>query len=314
MCILFALGKSMRTVAMALERDHTTVLREVRRTSRYRGWYSAIDAEKLARKNRHKARRRTKLETNEKLRIIVYSKLKLRWSPEQIAHFLKDKYRGDTEMQISHESIYTHIYILPRGELRKELLAYLRQGSRGRKRRKTGRDNRGKIPNIVSIHERPAEVENRTVPGHWESDLLIGGKQTSAIGTLVERTTRTTILVPLRARDARSVRIAFARVVKRLPKEMCMSLTHDRGTEMYQHELFTKDTKVLVYFADPQSPWQRGTNENTNGLVRQFFPKGTDFSRVSTKEIKHVQKTLERTAEGGIGMANTQGNVWKIIG
>lgn len=195
-------------------------------------------------------------------------------------------------MQVSHESIYTYIYVLPRGSLRKELIAYLRQGKRGRQRRKRGTDERGKIPNIVSIHERPAEVADRTVPGHWESDLIIGKRNASAIGTLVERTTRTTIIVPLKEKTALAVRKAFARTVKRLPKEMFRSITHDRGTEMHEHELFTKDTKVQVYFADPQSPWQRGTNENTNGLIRDFFPKGTDFSKVSRRELKHVQGLL----------------------
>ncbi len=195
-------------------------------------------------------------------------------------------------MQVSHESVYTYIYVLPRGALRKELIAYLRQGTRGRQRRKRSTDERGKIPNMVSIRERPKEVESRTVPGHWESDLIVGMRHASAIGTLVERTTRTTILVPLKAKDASTVRKAFARAVKRLPKEAFLSLTHDRGSEMYEHELFTKDTKVHVYFADPHSPWQRGTNENTNGLVRDFFPKGTDFNQVSVAQLKRVQRLL----------------------
>ena len=195
-------------------------------------------------------------------------------------------------MQVSHESMYTYIYVLPRGELRKELISYLRQGKRDRQRRKRTTDERGKIPNMVSIHERPKEVRDRTVPGHWESDLLVGKANLSAIGTLVERTTRTTILVPLKAKNAETVRKSFARVVKRLPKEVFRSLTHDRGTEMHEHELFTDDTNVQVYFADPHSPWQRGTNENTNGLIRDFFPKGIDFSLISRKEIKRVQRLL----------------------
>lgn len=204
-------------------------------------------------------------------------------------------------MQVSHESIYTYIYVLPRGSLRKELILYLRQGKRGRQRRKRSTDERGKIPNMVSIHERPKEVEGRTVPGHWESDLIIGRRHASAIGTLVERTTRTTILVPLKAKDAPSVRKAFAKAIQRLPKEACRSLTHDRGTEMSEHELFTKETKVQVYFADPHSPWQRGTNENTNGLIRDFFPKGTDFTRVSVRELKRVQKLLNERPRKTLG-------------
>jgi IS30 family transposase len=185
--------------------------------------------------------------------------------------------------------------------LQKELISYLRQEAEGRRRRKRDTDERGKISNMVSIHERPKEVEKRTVPGHWESDLIVGKNHKSAIGTLVERVTRSTILVPLPAKDAGTVRKEFAKAVKRLPKEMRLSLTHDRGTEMHEHALFTKDTNVQVYFADPHSPWQRGTNENTNGLIRQFFPKGTDFSTVSKKELKRVQKLLNERPRKTLG-------------
>lgn len=288
--VLFAQGYRVRPAARAIGRAHTTVIDELERTHRLRWNYSAILGQACAEKVRHRKRKR-KLD-HEPLRRIVVIKLRLRWSPEQIARFLKKRYPHDIRMHVSHESIYTYIYVLPRGALRKELISYLRQGSRGRARRKRDTDERGKIPNIVSIHERPKEAEGRTVPGHWESDLIIGKDHASAIGTLVERTTRTTIIVPLKGKDAETVRKAFAHVVKRLPKEMCVSLTHDRGTEMSQHELFTKETSVQVYFADPYSPWQRGTNENTNGLIRQFFPKGTDFNMVSRRELKHVQKLL----------------------
>jgi IS30 family transposase len=267
-------------------------LRELRKTAKNSRVYSAIDGEMYAEKQKRKPRRQGKIASNERLKNYVHEKLKLRWSPEQIAHTLKNIYRNDMTMRVSHESIYTYIYILPRGELRKELISYLRQGREGRKRRKRDNDERGKIPNMVSIHERPKEVASRTVPGHWESDLVVGKDHRSAIGTLVERTTRTTILVPLPAKDAETVRKEFAKAVKKIPKEMCKSLTHDRGNEMSHHELFTKETNVRVYFADPYSPWQRGTNENTNGLIRQFFPKKTDFSIVSKKELKYVQDLL----------------------
>lgn len=289
--LLKAGRKTIPEIAQRLGRDPTTIRRELKRSRPFFLGYSPLTAQAHAQKKQKIQKKRKKL-TNPTLWKVVHQKLSLRWSPEQIAHYLKAKYAEDTTMQVSHESIYTYIYVLPRGALRKELISYLRQGAQGRKRRKRDTDERGKIPNMVSIHERPKEVENRTVPGHWESDLVVGKQNLSAIGTLVERTTRTTILVPLKAKDAPSVRKAFAKVVKRLPKEACLSLTHDRGTEMHQHELFTKDTKVQVYFADPHSPWQRGTNENTNGLVRQFFPKGTDFSTVSVRELKHVQKLL----------------------
>lgn len=285
------------TIARKLGRDPTTIRRELRRSKPLIRGYIPSVAEKDARKKRKIPRFRKKLD-NPRLWKLVQEKLKKRWSPEQVAHFLKQKYPFDMKMQVSHESIYTYIYVLPRGELRKELISYLRQGARGRQKRKRDTDARGNIPNMISMRERPKEVEDRTVPGHWESDLIIGKNHASAIGTLVERTTRTTILVPLKSKDATTVRKAFARTVKRIPKELFLSMTHDRGSEMTQHELFTKETQVQVYFADPHSPWQRGTNENTNGLIRQFFPKGTDFHTVSTRELKKVQKLLnERPRE-----------------
>ena len=184
------------------------------------------------------------------------------------------------------------MYLLPKGELRKELISYLRQKKRLRKNRKHSIDQRGKIPDMISIHERPKEVEDRIIPGHWEGDLIMGKNHKSAIGTIVERTTRSVILVPLPAKDAPSVRKAFAKELKTLPSQMTLSLTYDRGKEMTEHQLFTKQTKIKVYFCDPHSPWQRGTNENTNMLIRDFFPKQTDFTKFTLKEIKHVQKLL----------------------
>lgn len=303
--LLRAGGMKIPAIARRLGRDSTTIRREVRRSRPFFLGYVPSAAERDAERKRRIPRRPKKLD-HQALSKVVYEKLKKRWSPEQIAHFLKETYPEDMRMQISHESIYTYIYVLPRGELRKELIRYLRQGARGRQRRKRNTDERGKIPNMVSIRERPKEVEARTIPGHWESDLIIGKEHKSAIGTLVERTTRTTILVPLKAKDATTVRKAFARTVKRLPKEACRSLTHDRGTEMHEHELFTKDTEVQVYFADPHSPWQRGTNENTNGLIRQFFPKGTDFNKVSVQELKRVQRLLNERPRETLGWKTPQ--------
>lgn len=276
-------------IANQLGRHPSTIRRELKRLGP-RTQYSPLLAHKDAKKKRKIPRTAKKL-TNELLWSLVQEKLRCQWSPEQIAQYLKRTY-ADTTMQVSHETIYTYLYTLPRGALRKELIQQLRQGERGRQNRKRDVDRRGQIPNMLSIHERPEEVKDRCIPGHWESDLIIGKDHQSAIGTLVERTTRTTILVPLKAKDAQTVRIAFARTVKRLPKEVFKSITHDRGSEMAQHELFTKDTKVQIYFADPQSPWQRGTNENTNGLIRQYFPKGTDFNQVPIDELKRVQKLL----------------------
>lgn len=265
-----------------------------------------------ARKKQKIPRTQKKL-THTQLWDLVQAKLRLKWSPEQIAQYLKQTYAENT-MRVSHETIYTYLYTLPRGELRKELIQQLRQGERGRQRRKRDTDRRGQIPNMLSIHERPAEVADRSVPGHWESDLVIGKDHASAIGTLVERTTRTTILVPLKAKDALSVRKAFAETVKRLPKEVFKSITHDRGSEMAQHELFTKDTKVQIYFADPQSPWQRGTNENTNGLIRQYFPKGTDFNLVSKAELKRVQTELNQRPRETLNWQTPEESFARLLG
>jgi len=205
---------------------------------------------------------------------------------------LKKKYVGKPRMQISHESIYTYIYLLPRGELKKELIGYLRQNKKSRYTRKGTNDKRGKIPDMISIEERPDEVADRSVAGHWEGDLIMGKGHKSAIGTIVERKTRTVILVKLKAKDATSVRKAFERELLTLPKQMRKTMTYDQGHEMTEHKLFTKNTKMKVYFCHPASPWERGTNENTNMLIRDYYPKGTDFNGVSKKELKRVQYEL----------------------
>jgi len=302
---------SVPEIARRLKRHPSTIRRELKRLgprTRYSPLRAHIDAKK-----KRKIPRTPKKLLNDELWTLVQAKLRLKWSPEQIAQYLKATYALDT-MHVSHETIYTYLYTLPRGELRKELIAQLRQGVRGRQRRKRDTDMRGVIPNMISIHERPLEVADRTVPGHWESDLIIGKDHASAIGTLVERTTRTTILVPLKSKDAVSVRLAFAETVKRLPKEVFKSITHDRGTEMAQHELFTKDTQVQIYFADPQSPWQRGTNENTNGLIRQYFPKGTDFTLVSKTELKRVQTELNQRPRKTLNWQTPEEAFAKLLG
>jgi IS30 family transposase len=191
-------------------------------------------------------------------------------------------------MRISHEAIYTYLYVLPCGALKRELARALRRRHRFRRSRKVRRSSRP-IQDLISIDERPREVADRTVPGHWEGDLLVGHANASALGTLVERTTRFTLLVPLAAKDAVTVRQAFARELRTLPAQLRRSLTYDQGPEMREHSLFTKQTKMRVYFAHPHCPWERGTNENTNGLLRQFFPKGTRFNQLSRREIKRVQ-------------------------
>jgi len=226
----------------------------------------------------------------------VIEHLKLHWSPEQIAARLKLAYPTDMSMRVSHETIYTYVYCYAKGELKKELVASLRQHKARRRRpRHTGADSRTKfspIQGLVSIAERPKEVEERIVPGHWEGDIIAGRGNHSFLGTLVERTTRATILVPLKSKQAELVARTFAHEVRYLPQQLRLTLTYDRGGEMARHKLFAKQAKMQVYFADPQSPWQRGTSENTNGLIRQFFPKTTDFSTLSRKEIKYVQHLL----------------------
>ena len=238
---------------------------------------------------------KNKIAKQEPLRRYVLEKLKEEWSPNEISERIKIEYAWNIAMQISHEAIYQYIYVLPRGELKQTLIKALRQEHKYRRTQKVGKpeENRGKIANMLSIEERPAEVADRTVPGHWEGDLILGKYKRSALGTLVERTTRYTILVPLgNQKDALSVREAYAKAFKTVPDELRKTLTYDQGKEMSQHEQFTIDTGIQVFFAHPGSPWERGTNENTNGLIRQYFPKGTDFTQVSEEEIKKVQRKL----------------------
>lgn len=285
-------GKSLGNIAKSMGRAKSTLSREISRTMQRGSTYSALTGQYFANSRRSVPRKKKRIDANPGLQEYIHSRLRLRWSPEQIAKRLRIEYGDDKTMRISHETIYTYLYVLPRGELKAELLSYLRQKQRSRRNRAKAHTNRGQIPNLISIEERPKEVEDRTIPGHWEGDLLMGKGRQSALGTLVERTTRTTILVPLVKKDALAVRRAFARETKKLPQQMKLSLTYDRGTEMSQHTLFTKQTQIKVYFAHPQSPWERGTNENTNGLVRQYFPKGTDFHKVTKERIKKVQDLL----------------------
>jgi len=288
-----AQGRSFREIARELSRHVSTISREVNRAGMNRYTYRAARSDRRARRNAAKRRRgKHKLRRNRRLWGYILDKLKLRWSPEQIAQSLKKEYPDDGAMRISHEAIYTYVYVLPRGELKKRLLALLRRERKRRHKRSNEGTVARKLEDMLSIEERPAEVADRIVPGHWEGDLLIGRNRQSALGSLVERTTRFTILVPLRNKTAEEVRKAFAREVKSLPAQLRRSLTYDQGREMAEHKLFTRETSMKVYFAHPASPWERGTNENTNGLIRQFFPKGTDFNMVSRREIKKVQDML----------------------
>lgn len=208
----------------------------------------------------------------------MHSKLKKRWSPEQISIFLKHNFPHNKAMNVSHETIYFYIYLHSKSHLKKELIDSLRQWNKTRGLARSKESKNIKIKDRISIDERPLEVIGREIPGHWEGDLIIGKDHKSAIGTLVERSTRAVILVHLKDKNAETVRKAFEKEFKKLPKLMKKSLTYDNGTEMAQHKLFTKNTKVQVYFTHPYSPWERPTNENTNGLLRDYFPKGTDLS------------------------------------
>lgn len=288
-----AQGRSFREIARAISRHVSTISREVNRAGMNRYTYRAARSDRRAVRSSGKRKRgKYKLGQNRRLWEYVLGKLELRWSPEQIVQSLKKEYPDEQTMRISHEAIYTYLYVLPRGELKKRLLVLLRRERKRRHKRKNVGKVERKLEDMISIEERPAEVAARTVPGHWEGDLLVGRNRQSALGSLVERTTRFTILVPLRNRTAEEVRKAFAREMKSLPAQLRRSLTYDQGREMAEHKLFTRETRMRVYFAHPASPWERGTNENTNGLIRQFFPKGTDFNMVSRREIKNVQDML----------------------
>lgn len=289
------LNLSFRKIGILLGRSGSTISREVKKLPRDRRInYRAVRGQRRAmRRARGRRMGKRKLFATSALLRVIRRKLGLFWSPEQIAEFLRSQYE-DASMHVSAETIYTYIYVLPRGKLRDELSQCLRRAHK--KRQVRGRSAAGQSSNLegmLSIEERPAEVASRTVPGHWEGDLIIGGaREQTAMGTLVERTTRTVILVPLKSKSSEEVRTAFTRELKKFPKQLRLTLTYDQGREMAQHRLFTKDTKMKVFFAHPRSPWERGTNENTNGLIRQFFPKGTNFKKVSRKQIKRAQDLL----------------------
>lgn len=301
-----AAGETQADIARRLGRDTATVSREVSRNSSTSGYraFSAGRRAKAAASSRRGGMRR--LVQDGRLRTHVLAGLRKRWSPREIVRRMEMQYPQDERMRISHEAIYQYIYVLPRGSLKKELVGALRQ-ERKYRRKKGGRkgkleENRGKIADMLSIEERPKEVEDRVVPGHWEGDLIVGKNKRTAIGTLVERTTRYTLIVPLGAgKDAASVRKAYAKALRTVPKELAKTLTYDQGKEMSQHVRFTVDTGIQVYFAHPGSPWERGTNENTNGLIRQYFPKGTDFSKVTTREIRRVQRQLNDRPRQALG-------------
>lgn len=288
-------GMSVRDIAAMLGRSPSTVSREVQRNRRPSRPYDARQAQLWA-EDRSARPQPTKLSLDEKLHGYVQSKLNMKWSPEQISHLLKMEFPAEERMRVSHETIYQALYVQARGSLKRELEAKLRTGRTLRKPRNHADDDlRGKnrFPGMVMIADRPAEIEDRAVPGHWEGDLIIGSNNGSQIGTLVERTTRYTMLVHLPAtREPDVMNEALARSIQTLPQHLMKSLTWDQGVEMGHHQNFTIATDLAVYFCDPHSPWQRGTNENTNGLLRQYFPKGTDLSVHSAEHLAFVAHEL----------------------
>jgi transposase, IS30 family len=287
-----AAGESVRVVAARLGRSASTVSREVARNSRGRRCYRALAAQNQA---QWRARRpkTAKLAGDLVLRGWVQARLAERWSPEQISVMLEREFADDPGMRVSHETIYQSLYVQGRGALRRELAVCLRTGRALRKPRRREGERRTRIPGMVMISERPAEAADRAVPGHWEGDLIVGKDNKSAIGTLVERSTRFVLLLHLPAgRGPAAVAEAMSEAMAGLPAQLRRSLTWDQGREMTSHQQITIDTGLDIYFCDPHSPWQRGSNENTNGLLRQYFPKGTDLSVHGKARLEQVAAEL----------------------
>jgi len=295
-----ATNQSMRTIAYQLNRSPSTISREINRNGSY-ALYRATQADQSA-WDRAQRPKRCKLACNRLLSRTVAIKLRLNWSPQQIAGWLKREYPEDERNQVSHETIYRSLFIQARGVLKKELLQYLRtqRVMRRSKHSSLKRNGLGQIKNAVSISERPASVEDRAVPGHWEGDL-IGGSKNSYIATLVERHSRYVMLGKVKNKDTESVVTALIKQSKKLPDELYKSLTWDRGKELADHQRFTLETNVEVYFCDPSSPWQRGSNENTNRLLRQYLPRGTDLSLYSQAKLNAVARQLNERPRKTLG-------------
>ncbi len=295
-----AAEQSARSLARLLGRAPSTVSREIRRNGGYDRYRAALSDE--AAFIRARRPKRCKLAGNAQLRQTVARKLKQDWPPQQIAGWLKQMHPEDESKRVSHETIYRSLFIQSRGAFRKELTGYLRskRTMRRSKRASSHGDGRGQITDIVSISERPASVEDRAVPGHWEGDLLAGSKNTH-IATLVERHTRYVMLAKIPSKDTETVVNALIKQAKKLPTELYKSLTWDRGKELADHKRFSLATNINVYFCDPQSPWQRGSNENTNGLLRQYFPKGTDLSVHSQAHLNKIARRLNERPRQTLG-------------
>lgn len=293
-------GESIRSTAARLGRAPSTISREIKRNGGCDGYRASLaDAAAWDRARRPKT---CKLRNNRALARLVAEKLRLLWAPEQIAGWLKHTYPCDQSLHVSYETIYRSLFIQARGALKKELLEHLRR-TRGMRRSRHHTQKtaiHGQIADAVSISERPASVEDRAVPGHWEGDLVFGSRN-SQIATLVERQTRYVMLVKLDGKDSQTVVNALIKNARKLPQELYKSLTWDRGTEMHAHKQFTMATDIQVFFCDPQSPWQRGSNENTNGLLRQYMPKGMDLSDFSQTQLNAIARQLNERPRKTLG-------------
>ena len=292
-------GWSLRRIALLIQRAPSTVSREVRRNGGPQCYRA--DAAGIRARIQEARPKRCKLSLNPRLRRIVATKLKRFWSPEQIAAWLKVEYRNQPPMQVSHETIYQSLFVQTRGLLKAELIECLRSGRRMRRAKVSKRsEKRGVLSDFVSIRQRPAEVDDRAVPGHWEGDLIVG-THTNFIATLVERKSRFVLLVKVPSKETVPVVEALIKQVRKLPDELRRSLTWDRGHELCQHKRFTLATDMKVYFCDPQSPWQRGTNENTNALLRQYFPKGQSVAHYTQAQLNRVARELNERPRKTLG-------------
>ena len=307
-----ATGESLRTIASRLGRCASTVCREVNRNGGRRNYRARKAEEQVSKRARRP--KQCLLTINDRLRELVAEKLKEDWSPEQISGWLKREYPDDEAMYISHETIYRTLFVQTRGALKRELLAHLRSRRMMRRSRhaSTRGQPRGQIKEAVSIRERPPEVEDRAVPGHWEGDLLAGSRNTH-VATLVERSSRFVMLVRVGGKDTESVVGAIGEQIRRLPKTMMDTLTWDRGPEMAAHKKFTVATDVSVYFCDPKSPWQRGTSENTNRLLRQYLPRRTDLSVYSQHDLDLIALKLNSRPRKTLGYSTPAATLAKTV-
>ncbi len=306
-------GETFAVIGARIGRHRSAVSREIKAAERGRDGYRPTEAHARA-VQRWKRHKDTKLALNPVLCARVVDGLERLWSPQQIAQRLRVEFGDDRSMHISHETIYRSLYVQGRGELRRELAACLRTG-RAARRPQGGSDARGKIPGMVMISERPAEVADRAVPGHWEGDLIIGRNGKSAIGTLVERSTRFVLLLHLPdGRTADQVREAMTAKIATLPEALRRSITWDQGHEMAGHARFSIDTGIAIYFCDPHSPWQRGSNENTNGLLRQYFPKGTDLSVHDAAKLAAVEDSINGRPRQTLGWMTPSEKLNELLG